>query len=166
MLRQGTMFFASGTMLAIGGCVALLDKAEQLTAFANGLSQTINPSVAAWEVKVMVLIILLATAFLRFVWSLRLYGYCAVVMAAVPSAPDNPDAQRLATQSAYLANRAANSFNRGLRTIYFTIAGLAWLIDAVLLIIATLLTVWLIYRREFASKSRKLLIHDPKITRR
>ena len=49
------------------------------------------------------------------------------------------------------------SFNRGMRSVYFTIAALTWLIGAIPLIIATVVTLTLIYRREFNSRTRQVL---------
>ena len=53
---------------------------------------------------------------------------------------------------------AARSFNRGLRAVYFALATVAWLGGPLLLIAGALLTVIVIWRREFASQSRSILL--------
>ena len=54
---------------------------------------------------------------------------------------------------------AARSYNRGLRSVYFGIAAAAWLVGAPALIIATVFTMSVIVRREFASHSRTVLLN-------
>ena len=44
-----------------------------------------------------------------------------------------------------------------MRSVYFTIAALTWLMGPLPLIIATIVTVTLIYRREFNSRTRLAL---------
>ncbi|WGI21313.1 DUF599 domain-containing protein [Amylibacter sp. IMCC11727] len=157
IMRQGSTFFASSCMIAIGGCVALLGGADQLTMFASDLASTPVAPKAVWEVKILLLMALLANGFLKFVWSVRLFGYCAIVMASTPNDPTDDAAYPTAAKSAEIANHAARSFNRGKRSVYFTIAALTWLIGAIPLIIATLVTLTLIYRREFNSRTRLAL---------
>ncbi len=160
IMRQGATFFASSCMIAIGGCVALLGGADQLTMFASDLSNTPVAPKIVWEVKILLLMALLANGFLKFVWSLRLFGYCAIVMASTPNDAKDETAYPTAGKAAEIANHAARSFNRGMRSVYFTIAALTWLIGALPLIVATLVTLTLIYRREFSSRTRLALAND------
>lgn len=157
MMRNGATFFSSSCMIAIGGCVALLGGAEQLNVFAGDLSDSLTVPKVVWELKILVLMTLLANGFLKFVWSVRLFGYCAIVMASVPNDPSDPSAYPTARKAADIANHGARSFNRGLRSVYFSIAALTWLLGAVPLIIATAITVLLIYRREYTSRTRTVL---------
>ncbi|MCP5072008.1 MAG: DUF599 domain-containing protein [Rhodobacteraceae bacterium] len=157
-MRQGTTFFATGCMIAIGGAVALLDRTDQLQGIATGLIADFGGDALFWEVKILLLIILLSNGFLKFVWAHRLFGYCAVVMAAVPNDQEHEDAIRLADKAAKLANLAAKSFNRGLRSVYFSLAVLAWLLGPFALLAATGATCWVLLRREFASRSRAELL--------
>ncbi|MBL1438113.1 MAG: DUF599 domain-containing protein [Rhodobacteraceae bacterium] len=157
-LRQGAAFFTSASMIGIGGSVALLGKAGTLQALATDLSVELSAPKVVWEAKLMLVVGLMASAFLKFVWSHRLFGYCAVVMASVPIDPKHPDAQRYAEKSAKLNTYAARSFNRGLRTMYFALAALAWLLGAWAMIGATVLTLAVLYRREFNSQSRAALV--------
>ncbi len=158
-LRQGASFFASATMIAIGGVFALLGNAERLVGVATDLTLDAAPAVV-WEAKILAILIFLANAFLKFVWSHRLFGYCAVIMAAVPNDPDDPLAHPRAAKAADINITATRGFNRGLRSLYFALAAAAWLLGAYVLIGATLFTVLVLLRREFASQSRVALCRD------
>jgi uncharacterized membrane protein len=158
-LRQGTSFFASACMIAIGGGLALIGNTDKLRAVAQDLTPHAPPQVV-WEVKLIIILIFAANAFLKFVWSHRLFGYCSVLMAAVPNDPSDPVALPRAAKAAEINITATKSFNRGLRAVYFGIAALAWLIGALPLLLATLFTLGVVLRREFASQSRAVLL-DP-----
>ncbi|OUS04298.1 hypothetical protein A9Q96_15210 [Rhodobacterales bacterium 52_120_T64] len=159
-LRQGASFFTSASMIAIGGGIAMLGKADRLQGVAADLSGDVAP-IVVWEAKILLVVLILASAFLKFVWSHRLFGYCAVVMAAVPEGDANdPEAIRMARKAAKLNIYASRSFNRGIRTMYFALAGMAWLLGPVALLLATAATVLMLYRREFHSQSRVALLED------
>lgn len=156
-LREGTSFFASASMIAIGGGLALMADPERLSGLFHDLGQDRAPDVV-WEVKVLLSMLLLANAFLKFVWSHRLFGYCAVVMASVPNEPEDASALPRAAKAAEINITAARSFNRGLRAVYFAMAALAWLAGPAALILATAGTLIVLWRREFASGSRRALL--------
>jgi uncharacterized membrane protein len=159
-LRQGASFFTSASMIAIGGGIALLGQADRLQGVAADLSGGVAP-IVVWEAKILLVVLILANAFLKFVWSLRLFGYCAVVMAAVPEGDaSDPEAIKMARKAAKLNIYAARSFNRGIRTMYFALAGMAWLLGPIPLILAAATTVLMLYRREFHSQSRTVLLED------
>lgn len=156
-LREGTSFFASATMIAIGGGLALMGDPTRLAGLAQDLGQTAAPD-HVWEVKLTLSLLLLVSAFLKFVWSHRLFGYCAVVMASVPNDAEDPSALPRAAKAAEINITAARSFNRGLRSVYFAMTALAWLAGPVALAGATILTLVVLWRREFASHSRRALL--------
>lgn len=156
-LRQGTAFFASTSVIAIGGLLAVIGNAERVTSVANDLTLTEAPAFV-WEVKLVVLALFLTNAFLKFVWANRLFGYVAVVMAAVPNDVTDPSCEPRAAQAAEVNITAARSFNRGLRSIYFALTCAAWLAGPIPLILATMFTAGVIWRREFASQSRTILL--------
>ncbi|MFK7939393.1 MAG: DUF599 domain-containing protein [Roseovarius sp.] len=155
-LRQGTAFFASATMIAIGGCLALLGNAEQLVNIAEDLTLGQDP-VIVWEIKVLVILGFLANAFFKFVWANRLFGYCGVVMGAVPNDPNHADVALRTSQAAEISNFSARSFNRGLRAIYFSLAATAWLLGPWALMAAAATTCLMLVRREFMSQSHATL---------
>lgn len=155
-LRQGTAFFASASMIAIGGGVALIGKSERLRGLAADL--TIDPATVQVEVKIILSLAFLANALLKFVWAHRLFGYCAILMAAVPNDPAHPEAEHRAAQAAEINITAAKNFNRGLRAIYFALAALGWLFGPAGLLLAALASTTVLLRREFASQSRDVML--------
>ncbi len=159
-LRQGTAFFASATMIAIGGGLAAVGNTEQVSGVVSDLIHDNQPTIV-WEIKILVLLVLLANAFLKFVWAHRLFGYCAVLMATVPNDPESPLALPRASQAADICITAARSFNRAMRSIYFALATVAWLLGPVPLVLAAGVTIAMLYRREFASRSRAILLRVP-----
>ena len=104
------------------------------------------------------MLILLVNAFLKFVWSHRLFGYCAVMMGAMPEGAEEAERKAAVERAARLQMSAGRSFNRGLRALYFAIAALAWFLGPLPLIVASLLTAAMLYRREFLSESRRTLV--------
>ncbi len=159
-MRQGTTFFASTSMIAIGGGLALIGNTERLAGVAADLAIGSAPAMV-WEIKILIALLLLSNAFLKFVWAHRLFGYCAVLMAAVPNDPESPLAYPRASQAAEISITAARSFNKALRTLYFALASTAWMLGPIALIAATLVTLAILYRREFASQSRSVLLQTP-----
>ena len=158
-LRQGTSFFASTCILAIGGVLALIGNTDPLRGVAEEVMLAETPTLV-WQIKLALVTLFLVTAFLKFVWSNRVFGYCSVLMGAVPQDPDHPDAYPLAAQAAELNVRAAINFNRGLRAMYFALAALAWLVGAWALIVATAIVGWTVWSREFASQPRRILLGE------
>ena len=156
-LRQGTSFFASACMIAIGGGLALIGNTERLLGLAQDLTLTTAPAIV-WEVKILFVLLFLTNSFLKFVWAHRLFGYCAIIMAAAPNDLAHPDAALRTEQAAEVNISAARNFNRGMRSIYFALGALAWLVGSWALIGATVLTASVLWRREFASQSRRALL--------
>jgi uncharacterized membrane protein len=159
-LRQGTAFFASASLIAIGGGVAVIGNAAAVQRLANdlqldGIATSSGPDIA---VRMLPAVVLMANALLKFVWANRLFGYCSVLMAAVPNEPDDPLAYHRAAQAGEINITAAKSFNRGLRSIYFALATLGWLFGPWGLIAGTVLATGVLLRREFASTSRKVIL--------
>ncbi len=156
-LRQGTAFFASASMIAIGGGVALIGNASILKGLAAQLS--LEEGAIAIELKIILVLTFMANALLKFVWSHRLFGYCSIMMAAVPNDPADPHGYHRAGQAAEVNITAARSFNRGLRAIYFALGALGWLAGPWALIATTVITTGILVRREFASVSREVILH-------
>ena len=87
-LQQGTAFFASSALLALGGCFALFGASDQVIGVLSDLTLGATPSRELFEVKVIGLILLLAHAFFKFGWSYRLFNYCSILIGAVPTMRD------------------------------------------------------------------------------
>lgn len=164
-LQQSTRFFISSTIIAIGGMIALVTQSDKLVTLAHLFATTPLPQnaqmselVNLWEMKLLFTTLILAIALLSFIWSSRLFGYCAVVFGAIPVDVSDAETEHVANQAAALNVSAARNFNRGLRAIYFALASLAWLLGSLPFLLATIATFATLYRREFASKSRSILM--------
>ncbi|AXC50915.1 DUF599 domain-containing protein [Paracoccus suum] len=159
ILQHSTSFFASACMIAIGGGLALIGNADMVASMAQDVD--VGPaSPQALRIKIVLALILVINAFLKFVWALRLFGYCAILMASVPNDPAAPGARGLAMKAAEVNINAARNFNAGMRAIYFAISALAWLIGPWALTLATIVVTWSAWRREFASGSRRAILAD------
>lgn len=156
-LRQGTSFFASTCLLAVGGVLALVGNIAPLEDVAEGLTVSQAPALV-WQIKLMLVAFFLGHAFLKFVWANRIFGYCAVIMGAVPNDPSDPKALDRAAKAGELNIRAAWNFNRGLRSMYFALGSSAWLLGPVALLVATAIVFGLLWTREFASVPRKVIL--------
>lgn len=159
-LRQSTNWLASTTLIGLGGVLAMIGNPEQLRGVAQNLALG-AASAGAVEMRLLLTVLFLSHAFLKFLWSNRLFGYASILMSAVPNEASDPLAYPRARQSAEINIRAAFNFNRGLRATYFALASLAWLLGAWALILATLVVGWLVWSREFASRSRAVLLNPP-----
>lgn len=154
-LRQGTAFFASASMIAVGGGLAIVGNPAVVMGIANDLP--LSSDVANLRLRALFVVLFLANALLKFVWANRLFGYCAVMMGAVPNDPADPMAAVRAAQAADLNIHAAKSFNRGLRSIYFALGALGWLLGPYALMVTTVLASGVLIRRDFASVSREII---------
>jgi uncharacterized membrane protein len=156
-LRQSTSFFASTCLLAMGGLLALIGNVDLLGGIAMRLT-SIEFSNSVLQTKLFLSLFMLGNAFLKFVWSNRVFGYCSVVMGAVPDDPDNPQSMPLALKAGKLNGRAAMNFNAGLRSMYFALCALAWLGGALVLLVGVAVTAWVVWSREFSSASREIIL--------
>lgn len=155
-LRQGTAFFASTCMIAIGGGVALIGNSDRLRGLTEDLA--LATDALQIELKIILALAFLANALLKFVWAHRLFGYCSILMAAVPNDHSDPLAEQRAMQAADINITAARNFNRGLRSVYFALAALGWLFGPWGLALAGLACTTVLMRREFASQSRDVML--------
>ena len=159
-LRQSTAFFGSATMISMGAGAAVLGNLDRVQTMAEDFSLAVNSDMLL-EIKLLLTIGILLHAFLKFVWYNRLFGYCAVMTAAVPNETDSIDTWRVADRAASLAVTAARAFNRGLRAIYFALASTAWLLGPAALLIAVFVVGLVMLRREFMSQSREAVAQHP-----
>lgn len=157
-LMRSVSFFASASILILGGLVALLGAGERAYAVVQDLPLVADSPKGLFETKVVLLAAVFVYAFFQITWSLRQFNYCCVLMGAAP-ASDAPAEEKdtYADNAARLNALAAHSFNRGLRGYYFALALMTWFIHAGVMLAATLLVVAVLYRREFRSKTLKAL---------
>jgi uncharacterized membrane protein len=154
-LQTGTAFFASTSLLAIGGGLALLRATNDALAVLSKLPIDISPSPALWEMKCVGLILIFVYAFFKFAWSYRLFNYVAILVGAMPPASqrDTPDAQAHVLRTARLFESAGRHFNRGQRAFFFALGYLGWFVSPWVLFFTTALVVVVTWRRQFSSNA-------------
>ncbi|EEW25206.1 DUF599 domain-containing protein [Rhodobacter ferrooxidans] len=157
-LRQGITFYASACIIAIGSGLALVGNTTPLQGLAQELTLE-TASALVLKVKILFVLAFLVNAFLKFVWSHRLFGYCSIMMAAVPNDISNPECLPRAAQAAELNITAARAYNRGLRSVYFALGALGWFLGPEVLLATITLTLAQGLRREFASQSRAVMLN-------
>jgi uncharacterized membrane protein len=154
-LQTGTAFFASTSLLAIGGGLALLRATSDALAVLGKLPIDISPSPALWEMKCVGLILVFIYAFFKFAWSYRLFNYVTILVGAMPPASqrDTPEAQAHVMRTARLFESAGRHFNRGQRAFFFALGYLGWFVSPWVLFFTTALVVVVTWRRQFASNA-------------
>lgn len=158
-LMTGIGFFASTTILLVGGLFALLGASEAAINALAELPIAIRTTRPVWETKVLMLVLIFVYAFFKFAWAYRLSNYCAILIGAAPpgteisSAGDDAYVERLAR----IANQMGHHFNRGLRSYFFALATLGWFIHPVLFIFSSTWVLLVLYRRDFRSREFHLL---------
>jgi uncharacterized membrane protein len=159
-IQNGTAFFASTSLIAIGGALTLLRSTDDLMTAVFPLG--ITGSRGLWEVKTIGLAVIFAYAFFKFAWSYRLYNYVAILLGAMPppAEKDTPEADAHARRTARLFSSAGRHFNRGQRGFFFAIGYLGWFVGPIPLVISTAAVVVVMWRRQFASESLAAVVGE------
>jgi uncharacterized membrane protein len=85
-LMNGTAFFASTSLIAIGGVLTLLRSTDDVLSAMAEMPFGLVTTRFAWEVKVIGLAVIFVYAFYKFAWSYRIFNYAAILVGAVPRA--------------------------------------------------------------------------------
>ena len=161
-LTRSSQFFASTTMLVLGALIALLGYVQQALDVVSGLPFTVKGTQRVIEIKIMLLVVIFVYAFFKFSWGIRQLGFCSILIGAAPKQPkDNPEqyAPHI-NRLARITSSAGVNFNNGLRAYYFALAALAWFLHPWLMMAATAWVVYVLYRREFLSKTLRALTEE------
>jgi uncharacterized membrane protein len=159
-LQNGTAFFASTSLIAIGGALTLLRSTDEVLTLVAALPFGIQTTRVQWEAKVMGLAIIFAYAFFKFAWSYRLFNYVAILLGAAPPVHerDTAEAKTHALRTARLVESAGRHFNRGQRAFFFALGYLGWFLGPWVLIVTTGAVVAVMLHRQFASEPRRALV--------
>ncbi len=159
-LQSGTAFFASTSLLALGGSLTLLNQSERILSIFADLPLQVAVSKQFLELKVLGLCILYGYAFFKFGWSYRLYNYAAILIGAVPPQPveDYGAAHRAMLRASTMQTHAGHHFHWGLRALFFSVGYLGWFLGPWVFITTTTLIVAVMTNRQFRSPARKGLL--------
>jgi uncharacterized membrane protein len=152
-LMNGTAFFASTSLIAIGGVLALLRSTDAVLPLFADLPFGEPPTRIAWDVKVGGLAVIFVYAFFKFAWSYRLFNYMAIIVGAVPELREGSreEALAVARQAGAMNAVAGKHFNRGQRAFFFSLAYLGWFVSGYLFMAATAGVLIVMWRRQFLS---------------
>ncbi|MEI9805294.1 MAG: DUF599 domain-containing protein [Pseudolabrys sp.] len=148
-LQNGTAFFASTSIIAIGGTLTLLRATDQILTVIGLLPFSVSTSPETWELEVVGLAVIFVYAFFKFAWSYRLFNYFAIMVGAAPppAEKDTPAAQAYAHRAARLCADAGRHFNRGQRAFFFALGYLGWFLGPLELGLTTTDVVIVMWRR-------------------
>ena len=154
-LQNGTAFFASTSLIAIGGGLALLRATNDALIVLSKLPVDLSPSLALWEMKCVGLILIFIYTFFKFAWAYRLFNYVAILYGAMPPASkrDTPEAEAHVIRTTRLFEAAGRHFNRGQRAFFFALGYLGWFVSPWVLFVSTGAVVIVTWRRQFASNA-------------
>jgi uncharacterized membrane protein len=162
-LQNGTAFFASTTLLAIGGALTLMRSTGEVLNVVSALPFGIQTTPAQWEIKTAGLLVIFIYAFFKFAWSYRLFNYVAIMVGAMPFAADGHTAEAEAhvLRTTGLFQSAGQHFNRGQRAFFLALGYLGWFAGPWVLFVSTSAVVVVMWRRQFASTAQRALMIEP-----
>ncbi len=166
-LSTSPSFFASTTILIIGGLLAVLGTTEKASELVREIPFAARTSVLVFDLKVVLMLGIFVYAFFRFTWSMRQYTFGALLVGAMPErdqlaamgAEGEALRQASAERAGHVVAMAAETFNDGLRAYYFAFAAIGWFFSPLIFAVATAGVVWILYQREFRSEALAALTH-------
>jgi uncharacterized membrane protein len=161
-LQNGTAFFASTSLIAVGGTLTLLHSSEEILSLIGALPFAAQTTRLQWEAKTMGLAVIFVYAFFKFGWSYRLFNYMAIIIGAAPptAEKDTPQARDFARRAGLVCADAGRQFNRGQRAFFFALGYLGWFIGPLPFIVTTAGVVLVMWRRQFNSDSRHAIAEE------
>lgn len=155
-LQNGTAFFASTSLIALGGAFTLLNQTDRILDVFRDLPLHTAANRAEVEIKILSLCVIYGYAFFKFGWAYRLFNYAAILIGTVPTVPfsDPIKAEAAAARAADMQIIAGRHFNRGLRAFFFSIAFLGWFVNGWVLMASTTLILATLVRRQYFSPAR------------
>ncbi len=148
-------FFASTTILIIGGLLAVLG-ADQAGDLVREIPFAARTSVLVFDLKLALMLMVFVYAFFRFTWSMRQYTFGALLVASAPESTQYVERSlsrdEFADKAGKVLGLAAETFNDGIRAYYFSFAALGWFFSPLLFLCATVGVITILYQREFKSE--------------
>ncbi|HEX9391783.1 MAG TPA: DUF599 domain-containing protein [Usitatibacteraceae bacterium] len=157
-LLSGSNFFASTTMLILGGLIALMSSIGKAVDLVAGLPFTRAQSEHTLELKVLLLVLIFVYAFFKFTWSMRQFNFVSIMVGAAPAHDKVEEFDRFVERASSVAALAGENNNRGLRAYYFGITALTWFLHPIALVASSAIVVGILYHREFKSRTLKAML--------
>ncbi|HJV94816.1 MAG TPA: DUF599 domain-containing protein [Albitalea sp.] len=154
-LSTSPSFFASTTILIIGGLLATLGATDKASELVREIPFAARTSVLVFDLKIVLMLAIYVYAFFRFTWSMRQYTFGALLVASAPEAvqfeTQGLSREAFADKAGGVVALAAETFNDGLRAYYFAFAAIGWFFSPLVFMIGTLGIVYILFQREFHS---------------
>lgn len=162
-LMRSVSLFSSTTLLILAGLLAILGAVDKVQALVQDIPFVAKATKAAWELKILTLILIFIYSFFKFAWSLRQFNYSVILLGSAPPAneAESDQARGFADGAASIIALAVSNFNRGMRAYYFGLAALSWFLHPALFAVSSLWVVAVVYRREFRSQTLGYLDATP-----
>jgi len=159
-LQNGTAFFASTSMIALGASFTLLNQTDRLLEIFRELPLHVETTRGVLETKIVGLVGIYGYAFFKFGWAYRLFNYSAILIGAVPPAAerDTVEACAAARRATEMQIDAGHHFHWGLRSLFFSIGYFGWFVNAWVFLCSTTLILVVLARRQYLSRARAALI--------
>lgn len=160
-LTNMVSFLASTTILVIAGALTAVYSVEDVMGLLADHAFIAATTREQVQFKLLLIATIFGFAFFKFTWSMRQHTFCSILLGAAPWVKTEtltPEEEEFAMYAAKISDRAGNEFNYGLRSYYFALAVLTWLISPWLFMATCTAVVFVLYRREFRSTTLKYLI--------
>ena len=161
-LQNGTVFFASTCIFAIGGSFALMSSTDIVLTLYKDLPLTGAETRTGFELKVLGLALIFIYSFFKFAWASRLFNYCSILIGAIaePDKANHKTRQKQALVAAEMNIIASRHFTAGLRGIFFALGYLGWFVGPYVFVFTTVFVVLVVIRRQYFSRARKILLNE------
>ena len=158
-LQNGTAFFASTSLIAIGGGFTLLNSADHAVGVVSAISLFTETDRALFEYKVIGLLGMYAYAFFKFGWAYRMFNFGSILIGALPppSFVGTPEMEKAIARATAIAIAAGTNFNRGLRAFFMSIGFLGCFLGPWALIASSTFIGLILLRRQFTSDSARIM---------
>ena len=152
-LQNGTAFFASTSLIAVGGALTIVRSTDDVLNVVSTLPIGIQTTRMLWEMKAIGLAVIFVYAFFKFAWSYRLFNYVAILLGATPppAEKDTPEAEAHVKRTARLFAAAGRHFNHGQRSFFFALGYLGWFVSPWVFMASTAAVVFVMWWRQFGS---------------
>lgn len=166
-LERQVSFMASTSLLILASLVTVLSAASEDFMNMSSLQFVEEVSLEIVQIKLLMMIFIFVYGFFTFSWALRQYGFCFVLFGSsfntvrYYKGNENYQAQAVPRDFKAMAkvlDRAAHSYNYGIRAYYFAMAALAWFINDWFFMAACAVIISVLYRREFRSSSLQAMV--------
>ena len=166
-LERQVSFMASTSLLILASLVTVLSAASEGFMDMSSLQFVDDVSLEIVQMKLLLMIFIFVYGFFTFSWALRQYGFCFILFGSsfntVRYYKDNDKYQAQTVPRDFKAvakvlDRAAHSYNYGIRAYYFAMAALVWFINDWFFMAACAVVIFVLYRREFMSSSLQAMV--------